>query len=476
MSHYDGPGHGTDEPDALRLSPDGRTVYTAAISWGGSDYDIAVLAYDTSTGEQLWESRFPGLPGWPEAGPGALSVDPSTGRLFVTGSVGESLEPGAPVQGVTVAYDADGEQLWTRSITADPLARTGVIASAGPGNAVPAAGAYGSGEVVYVAGVAAVRESGASVATRAVTIAYDAATGDTLWQRVHAGPQGDPLFGMQIAVSPDGRTVYTGAAKTVPFGPDQGMTEDLTVLAYRAAPDPAVTGATAGSLAWEGHHPVLGFLPTGIAVAPDGSQVYVTQTDFSTEVTRALTIAYDASDEGPATRAVRWATIYQAPGEGFWTTSWYWQPIAAAPDGSRVFVTARVIREGTPWQEGTVALALDPATGEKLWATLDVPLSRYSCACGPVITVNSNSDRVYTAYLVGDMLRPYTVTASYDAANGARLWRAAYSFSPQRGGEFATGIVTAHDGSRVFVTARGDDKLADTGEDVVVLAYDTGGS
>lgn len=96
------------------LTPDGRRLIVTGQSVGAGDAGVTI-SYEGTTGEQLWERRFPGnQPRW-------VAVSPDGGRVFVTGGdivpVGlVDLPTGTynwPGEGVTVAYDlAGGQQLW----------------------------------------------------------------------------------------------------------------------------------------------------------------------------------------------------------------------------------------------------------------------------------------------------------------------------------------------------------------------------
>jgi PQQ-like domain len=94
-SRYNGPGNGADYPLALAASPDGSTVFVTGESIGsGSAWDYATVAYDAGTGAQLWVRRYDGpVDGFDEAVGLAVSPDSSgvfvTGETQVTGSAGE---------------------------------------------------------------------------------------------------------------------------------------------------------------------------------------------------------------------------------------------------------------------------------------------------------------------------------------------------------------------------------------------------
>src|SRR5262249_53186258 len=61
VARYDGPGQSYDDAWDLALSPDGSAAYVTGDSTGiGTDYAYATLSYDTTTGAQQWVSRYDG--------------------------------------------------------------------------------------------------------------------------------------------------------------------------------------------------------------------------------------------------------------------------------------------------------------------------------------------------------------------------------------------------------------------------------
>jgi PQQ-like domain len=111
---YHGPGTGSDAADAIAVSPDGSQVFVTGESSNGtgSTTGFATVAYDASTGAQLWAARYDG----PAAGLDdavAVAVSPDGSRVFVTG-VTNSKTPDATDYG-TVAYNATtGTRIWVQ--------------------------------------------------------------------------------------------------------------------------------------------------------------------------------------------------------------------------------------------------------------------------------------------------------------------------------------------------------------------------
>jgi len=108
---YDGEGHQADQATALAVDAAGN-VYVTGTSWTGapSSYDYLTVAYD-SDGNLLWSRLYDG-PGHGDDRPAALALD-SSGGICVTGS---SWAGGvSDYDYMTVKYDATGGLLWARA-------------------------------------------------------------------------------------------------------------------------------------------------------------------------------------------------------------------------------------------------------------------------------------------------------------------------------------------------------------------------
>src|SRR5256885_10347870 len=86
VERYNGQGNFGDAATALRVSPDGSTVFVTGSS-GASSYenDYATVAYNATTGAQLWVERYNGPSGLDDQAT-ALAVSPSGSTVFVTGT------------------------------------------------------------------------------------------------------------------------------------------------------------------------------------------------------------------------------------------------------------------------------------------------------------------------------------------------------------------------------------------------------
>jgi outer membrane protein assembly factor BamB len=109
---YDGSGHGDDFPTGIAVSSDGTSVVVTGYSMdSGTEFDMATLSYDASTGATRWVRRLVG-PGSSREVALAMSVSPDGSHIYVAG--GSSFDFGV----LTVAYLAStGSRLWVRSYT-----------------------------------------------------------------------------------------------------------------------------------------------------------------------------------------------------------------------------------------------------------------------------------------------------------------------------------------------------------------------
>ncbi len=239
--------YGTNIAYHLAVSPDGRRAYVTGESqkYGGSP-DIVTIAYEADAGSQLWLSRYDG-PGHAIDFPTAIGTSPDGTTLYVAGWVG-SVGGGSDFG--TIAYDsATGGELWTRLFNGP----------AGSFDNVSALAVNPIKPIVYVTGPSVTDGLGNS---DYLTFAYDAATGDILWQRyLHGAPVTDD-FPTDIAVTHDGSTVYvTGASRKPEY--------ECATVAY---------DATTGHSEWvkriHSRYPETNGC-VDVDVAPDDSRVYL---------------------------------------------------------------------------------------------------------------------------------------------------------------------------------------------------------
>jgi outer membrane protein assembly factor BamB len=112
VKRYNGPGKRSDSPLSLAVSPGGGTVFVTGDSYGAtSSGDYATVAYNAVTGAERWVKRYNG-PGNDLDVARSVAVSPGGSTVFVTGnSYGATLTSDC----ATIAYNATtGKQLWVR--------------------------------------------------------------------------------------------------------------------------------------------------------------------------------------------------------------------------------------------------------------------------------------------------------------------------------------------------------------------------
>jgi len=182
-------GAGTTTPQ-VAVSPDGSAVFMR----GQASNSDLTIAYNPTTGKQLWARLFSGLG---EAYSASMVISPDSSRVFVLGSSRSTTS--ALFSYATVAYDAKtGARQWVKY---DPglssqLGRTGATSIA----------IKPDGTAVFVTG----ENTEANGTGGYSTIAYDAATGAKLWQQRYFanGRGGEAAEAWFAGVSPDGSEVF----------------------------------------------------------------------------------------------------------------------------------------------------------------------------------------------------------------------------------------------------------------------------
>jgi hypothetical protein len=428
-AHYGGPTNGDSGGAALLTSPDGSKLFVTGKTVGpDGSYDYATIAYQAGTGDVLWARRYSGPAGSTDTA-GSLAVSPDGSTVFVTG---ESTDDWA-----TLAYDAaSGAVRWTRRYN-------------GPGNGLDAANGLAvspGGSTVFVTG----QSDGGGTDFDSATIAYDAASGATVWVRRYKGTDDNFATGYAVGASSDGSRVFVTGSAWRP-----GTYDDYVTIAYDAG-----SGATLWVERYDGPRSG-GDDARSLAISADGSKVFVTGTSAGL-TTRGdyATIAYDA-----ATGAMLWIRRYNGPGND---SDKPWD-IVASSDGSTVYVGGSSVGANT--QDDYATLAYDAATGALLW------VGRYN---GPkngdddansVAVVHDGSEVFVTGQSKGTGTDNDYATVTYDGVTGALVWVRRYN-GPGNGLDFAGAVTAGPDGSDVFVT--GSSTGADGIRDLTTIAYDAG--
>lgn len=261
---YVGPGTGVfggaDWPSSVTVSPDGGSVYVTGVSFApGHGADGITLAFDTLTGQPLWNARLGG-PSWENDE--FVAATPHDLVLVAGEASGSSDYRGADI--VAVAYQADtGVEQWRTTVD----------------------GPWGSGDFVH--GLAVSPDGRAAVLAGDTdrgdwtfdffTVAIDLPSGAVRWTSTYGGDGEDAPSDAQF--SPRGDLVFlTGKSDTLRHlhlddwpicAPVEVGDTDMLTLAYDVRD---------GSQRWVSHLDGPSPYDRGraLAVSPDGTRVYVT--------------------------------------------------------------------------------------------------------------------------------------------------------------------------------------------------------
>jgi outer membrane protein assembly factor BamB len=304
-----------------------------------------------------------------------------------------------------------------------------------------------------------------------VTVAYNSGTGAVLWQTQYPAPKNRNFSFSNIAVSPDGSTVYVvGEATKFTFV----RPTRWAVAAY---------SASTGALIWSKTEPG-GDVPNEIAVSPDGATVFMlagttmvaydasTGTVLWTDTVQGGQVA--VSPNGSAVFVLAGQSVVTAynptTGAVLWTApiGFLAEGLAVSPNGSTLFLTGSAT--SSPGYYHYQTAALNAATGAQLWATSFRRAGYIGMAAAVAVSPDGS-----TVFITGQMLRtagPSTYrswgTVAYDATTGAQLWVVHFSNRIQniRG----ISIATSPDGSKVFVA--GSTAAKSGAEEIGTAAYD----
>jgi hypothetical protein len=139
---YHGPGTSAGST-AIALSPDGPAVYvTGSVGQASGLNEYATIGYDAATGHQLWLASYR----TPKVGDNAagLAVSPDGSTVYVTGT--SIANYNTPADYATVAYNAtSGAQLWAAryAVTGAQDNAAGIVASGGNAIVTGTSGPYG---------------------------------------------------------------------------------------------------------------------------------------------------------------------------------------------------------------------------------------------------------------------------------------------------------------------------------------------
>jgi DNA-binding beta-propeller fold protein YncE len=200
-----------DSPGGLVVSPNGSFVAVAGSGRDASTGDMTVIAYDLSTGDELWLGTYHD-PRGTESAAAAVAVSPDSTTVFVTGSGRRSVEHGSFE---TVAFDAaTGAFQWATPYDGPPGEEQDNFATA--------VTVTGDGATVVVTGAS---QDGPWRGYDFATLAYDTTTGAQLWVTRHNSTIGSHEVPAQLAIIPGAdRVAVTGQSRRLFAGQDSFLT------------------------------------------------------------------------------------------------------------------------------------------------------------------------------------------------------------------------------------------------------------
>ena len=239
-----------EEGVALTVSPDGRAVYVVGQGYipgveieSGRSFDV--IAYRSSDGLAIWKAR---PVGWncSYPYPRSIAVSPDGRTVAVTGRQDTGCNSSF-LGFATAAVDADtGNTRWMKSSTGDYWGST-----------------YGATAVTFTPDSQRVIQTGNLLSTHMATVAYAPDTGKRAWTARYNGGGFD--LALAVGSTPDSGMVVVTGLSSAPTHDD-----DYATIGYRAG-----DGATSWVARWDdGKHG--NDVAVALAMAPDGSAVYVT--------------------------------------------------------------------------------------------------------------------------------------------------------------------------------------------------------
>lgn len=399
-----------------KVATAGGLVFAGAVGFGVRPPVLTVEAYDAATSAELWSTNLPLVEESTQIeGDGLMDLVVSPDGLRIYALVEHEL-----VSSLYALDAASGAPIFSKSYE-KPLGNQLVALAVSPdGTRIYACGAHNAVPFFIV-----------WVFVEFVTVAFDAADGQVLWEAFY---DPSPILyqetAVDVAVSPDGASVYvTGVADGYPA---TGI--DYATLAY---------GAATGKRRWvawynSGAEPDL---PSRLAVDPGGARLLVVGGAYGDEV-----VSYDT-----VTGTVQWTSTLAA---GEFVE--HGEPVFAA-DGSAVYVHALVKADsGDPYDSDVRVARIAAADGAVAW-TYD-----YSApALGPwtnavpqglVLTQDGAQAVISIESTLGELGFHEAVSLALWASDGTLAW-AAHDTSAAIYGLHPGGIALTDDGARLAIVA-----------------------
>jgi DNA-binding beta-propeller fold protein YncE len=262
-------------------------------------------------------------------------------------------------------------------------------------------------------------------------LGYDPATGAINW--FVFGHQGTSYASSSanMAFSPDGASMYLANPKRV---------KDVSLQQSNTTNWGRYLGSSLNP-----------FTPTGIALSPDGSKLFVTGYYLCGACTwRPHGRDFQTVAVNAASGALLWRKQYNGPASGDDTAN----AIAVSPDGSKVFVTGQSAGAGTGIDYETIAYTA--TTGSVAWSTrYNDPLNGDDTA--RAIGISPDGSTIYVAGSATEeqgSIRPNTdfFVIAYATATGSQSWTASYAGEGQDNPDDAYALGVSPDGSHIIVT------------------------
>ncbi len=337
---YHGPAVGMDMAEQVAVSEDGERVYVTGESQapdfpsgasGGSD--AVVISYDAYTGERDWVSRYHAPGTTRNNAIGASSIAVRGSRVYTAGAyLGPS---GAGYEVLSVEDDRakhEGHQRW--------------VALSNPqlGFKVARGSLAATGEGIFFTGTKSSsvtppqtcppqQTSGAPNAEYA-TFSLDPGTGAVEWMKTYSGAVGGNNGAFGLATDASGSRVYVSGQAS---GPAPSCAVSIATVAY---------DGKSGDQLWSDYQePFPGSYPQGFAITavPDGSRVYVAGLEYHLTTLGyrgdSRVLAYDSGG------VLKWSGRYNSAAAGpALDLDSYGYFLELSPDASRLYLTTMVHR------------------------------------------------------------------------------------------------------------------------------------
>jgi outer membrane protein assembly factor BamB len=424
-ANHDADG-GDDIVYDMAVSPDGTTVYGAGHAVVDGAFKALAVAYDAATGERRW-AAIEGRDGDAYDPFVSLAVAPDGESVYAAGAACTDIRDGSTCDVLLSAFDADdGTTAWS-------------VVWNGAGNDLDSAqGVVATADVVYVGGQTYSGRSGLDY----LVAAFDAGSGEELWTARYDGPAGIEDRGAALARAGD-LIVLTGRSGT------SIDDEDIATVAFDTREDHE------GEIRWAAR--LDGGVDAFSIAAAAGRLVVAGERTTPFGARGPVAVGYDA-----ATGQRLWVERYDDPG----IAGGSFFDAALTPDGTRAVVTGYTQRSDG---KGPSTLALDAATGQRLWA------ANLQEGLGYAVAPSADGRRVYMTGVTYTRRGPMHRTVSYAMTTGAQRWVGLYEQTAPPAGLQSTlilpsAIAISPDGTDVYVGGTTRGWLADH-DDALVIAY-----